>query len=303
LEVAHSLVEQTMQLIRWVIGEGRPYREILMTRYAFVNGPLVHFFKHQTQLGLGRALTPPPMDPIFLPDLPWDQTDTWLPVLQSPEQSGILTGYSFLLRIQSNRGRVNRFYNGFLDRVFDPSQGVNEPDCTTGSADLTKTCDCQKCHIALEPAAAYWGRFKQRGARYLDPVEFPEFDEVCESCAHTGYRTCPQHCREEYVIELVPADRAPYAGYLRGYEFLKPAHRLNVEGGPRLWVERTIQDGSLANGLVSKMWKHYMRRPLTNSQADTQIRAELVFQVMESDFDLKRLIKTIVTHPAYRRIK
>jgi hypothetical protein len=302
-EVGRSLGEQTLQIVRWVIGSDKPYHEVLTTRRSFINGPLVHYFKHQMPLASNIDLDPAPVEAEFLPQMSWDETDTWVPILHGEEQSGILTSYGFLLRFQTNRGRVNRFYNAFLDRFFDASKGSDSPNCEPASADLTKMCGCQKCHIAVEPWAAYWGRWKQQGGGFLSPNQFPVYDEVCESCARAGVGSCPLYCRNEYVVETVPEDRVPYLGYLRGYEFLGEENQINVEGGPRLWVERSIQDGSLANGLVSQMWKQYMRRPLTGSKADTEIRDDLVRKVMQSDYDLKFLIKSIVTHSAYRRIK
>ena len=68
-------------------------------------------------------------------------------------------------------------------------------------------------------------------------------------------------------------------------------------------VERTLQDGSLAEGVVSKMWVHFMRRPFDGGKADTEIRRQLVYRFMESGYDIKALVKAIVTHPTYRRIR
>lgn len=301
-EVGRSFSEQTLQIVRWVIAEDRPYHELLTTRMSFVNGPIVHYFKNQIALASLIDLQPIPVDPIFLPDIPYTDTE-WYPILQGEEHAGILTSYGFLLRFQTNRSRVNRFYNAFLDSAFDASKSEGSDDCVNEGADLTKRCYCQNCHVAVEPWAAYWGRWRQQGGGYLSAERYPIYDALCEQCARTGASSCPQYCRNEYVIETVPADREPYLGYLRGYEFLKPEHAIHTEAGPRLWVERSLQDGALARGMVSKLWKHFAQRELTDSQADRALADELFRVFVNSNYNTKALVKAIVTHPTYRRLR
>lgn len=301
-EVGLALGEQMLKVIEWVIAEDRPYHEILTTRRSFVNGKLIHYYRHQLDLTANVDLAPAPVEGLFLPEVPWTD-DTWYPVLQDEDHSGLLTSYAFLLRFQTNRGRVNRFYNAFLDSYFDASKGQDTPGCESGGADLTRQCGCQRCHVAVEPWAAYWARWKQQGAGFLSEEEFPVFDQTCETCARQGIGSCPAYCRNQYVVETVPADREPYVGYLRGYEFLKEQHRIHAAAGPRLWVERTIQDGSLAAGIVSKMWQHFMRRPFNASKADQEIKTDLQRRFVASDYNIKVLVQAIVTHPAYRRIR
>lgn len=142
LEVGESLNGQMMQIIRWVIEEDRPYYEVLTTRRSFINGALAHYYKYQMPLAATVDLEPAPLDPLFIPEMSWDDP-TWVPVLQGPEHSGILTSYGFLLRFQTNRSRVNRFYNAFLDSFFDASKGTGTSDCVDEGADLTKRCYCQ----------------------------------------------------------------------------------------------------------------------------------------------------------------
>lgn len=301
-EVGQAMSEQPLQIIRWVIAQDRPYHEILTTRQSFVNGRLVHYYKNQMGLVSLLDLQPKPVDDVFMPDVPYTDT-TWYPVLQGEEHAGILTSYGFLLRFQTNRARVNRFYNAFLDSAFDASKGTGTADCTNEGADLTKRCYCQNCHVAVEPWAAYWARWKQQGGGYLSQGDFPIYDDVCAQCARTGVGSCPSRCRNEYVVETVPADREPYLGYLRGYEFLKPDHQLHTEVGPRLWVDRTLQDGSLGRGIVSKLWKHFMQRPFNDTHADKVTQEELFATFVSSNYNIKALVKAIVTHPAYRRLR
>jgi len=302
LEIGQALSEQLLQVVRHVIAEDRPYSEVLTTRLTYVNGPIVHYLKNQLSLASIIDVKPSPVDDIFLPDIPFNDY-SWYPVLLGDEHSGILTSYGFLLRFQTNRSRVNRFYNAFLDSFFDASRSTGTAGCVQEGADLTKRCYCQNCHLAVEPWAAYWARWKQQGAGYLNPTDFPIFDSACEQCARTGVGSCPTYCRNEYVIETVPADREPYLGYLRGYEFLKPTDMLNTEAGPRLWVERTLQDGTLARGIVSKMWKQFMQRPFDDTKADNDTRDALFATFVGSNYNLKVLVQAIVTHPAYRRIR
>lgn len=300
--VGDSLNGQLMQIIRWVIDEDRPYHEILTTRRSYINGPLAHYYKYQMELASTIDLSPAPVEEIFLPDLRWDDP-TWVPVLHGPEHSGILTAYGFLLRFQTNRSRVNRFYNAFLDSYFDASKATGAANCVDEGADLTKRCYCQNCHLAVEPWAAHWARWKQQGGGYLSPAQYPVYDQVCEDCARTGIGSCPTRCRNDYVVETVPEDRLPYLGKLRGYEFLREGDEINADAGPRLWVERSLQSGALAQGIVSKLWQRLMQRPFGDNKADLAIRDQLVSEFVTSNYNLRVLVKAIVTQPAYRRIR
>ncbi|MBH22933.1 MAG: hypothetical protein CMH57_00470 [Myxococcales bacterium] len=300
--VGEQINDQMLQVIRWVIESDRPYHEILTTNRSFVNGPLVHYYTYQSDLASNVSLSPAPVDPIFLPQVEFNDY-RWHEVIQGPEHSGILTSMNFLLRFQTNRARVNRFYNAFLNSFFDASKGTDTEHCTDAGANLKDRCECGKCHQNVEPWAAYWGRFKEQGAGYLDPAMFPDYNELCERCATDPSLGCSTECRENYVVETVPADHIPYLGQLKPLEFLTESERLNLEGGPQLWVERSLYDGSLARGVVAKMWGRFMQRDFTGGKADTEIRDELFRAFVNNDYNVKALVKAIVTHPAYRRIR
>jgi hypothetical protein len=105
------------------------------------------------------------------------------------------------------------------------------------------------------------------------------------------------------VVSTIPADHEPFLGYLQGYEFLQEPHRVNADTGPRLWVERTLQDGSLARGTVAKVFRHFMRRELTQGEADKAMGEDLFRVFVGSDYSIKALVKAIVALPAYRRIR
>ena len=98
----------------------------------FVNGPLVHFLRYQTKVPAHVRFNEVPIPPELLPDLTFDQEDTWVPVELGEEQSGILTSMAYLMKFQTRRVRANRFFNAFLCQPFQPPeeglQDLNNPD-------------------------------------------------------------------------------------------------------------------------------------------------------------------------------
>lgn len=302
LVVGEQINAQMLQLVEWVIANDRPYHELLTTNRSFVNGPLIHYYKYQNQLASNVDLSPSPVDTVFLPDMDFNDY-RWVEVVQGDEHAGILTSIGFLLRFQTNRSRVNTFYNVFLDNYFDSTKGTDPDDCSKDSANLRERCGCGSCHRNVEPWAAYWGRFKEQGSGFLEPQTYPAYSEECERCAQDPTLACSTTCRNNYVVETVPEDHLPYLGQLKSLEFLEESEFDHTVGGPKLWVQRTLYDGSLARGVVSKLWQRLMQRPFSNSAADLAIRDDLIRTFVESDYNLKALVKAIVTHPAYRRIR
>ena len=153
----------------------RPYHELLTTRDTWVNGPLIHFYRHLARVG-GRDVAwierpeqaywgadadngfVAPLDLAAcaggrcedgeLPtrregDPAWRYTfvdANWYRVERGALHSGVLTTPAFLHRFRTNRARVNRFRLAFLDQSFSPPAEIETPESTV-----------------LDPAPCYYG--------------------------------------------------------------------------------------------------------------------------------------------------
>jgi hypothetical protein len=199
------------------------------------------------------------------------------------------------MKFQSNRGRANRFYNAFLCQHFE----TNEPlppstDACHQESDLTKRCGCKGCHQAVEPAAAYWGRWAEAGVLPMEEATFPRY--VAE-CARTG-RASP-FCRAFYFTAEEVNDTAvegPFVGQLRAYVFADATREANIATGPEGIARGAIDSGRFASCTVERMWKLFnAREPTVEETSEIAALAE----DFSSDYRLRRLVKAIVTRPEY----
>lgn len=299
--VQDAMAEDVNKRVARVIEQDLPYLELLTGRTAFVNGPLVHFYKYQIRIPAHVRYSDLPIDPDILPDLAFTDMDTWVPIELGEEQSGVLTSPMYLTKFQTNRGRANRFYNAFLCQPFQPPDdglpGLEEGDATLN---LSQRAGCKYCHTILEPSAAHWGRWSQYGAGYLDPERYPAYNPECEWCALSG-NSCSPECARQYVLDPLASEEDPYIGWLQSYEFLGPQHQVNIEEGPQLLVQRGLVDGRLPRCVSQNAATWLLGR---NIQTDEQgFIEELAATFINSQFDYKQLIKSIVTSDYYRRVR
>ena len=298
--VHRSLAADLDHRVARVIAEDLPYTELLTGRTAFVNGPLVHFYKYQIRIPAHVRLNDVPIDPAILPDLPFTAEDTWVPIELGDEQAGVLTSPAYLMKFQTNRSRANRFYNAFLCQPFQPPEdGLPGLDAVNPSLDLTQRDGCKYCHAILEPSAAYWGRWTQAGAGYLDPGRFAAFNPDCQWCALTG-NSCSAECRRYYVTDPLSSEEDPFIGWLGSYEFRDAQHQSHIEEGPRMLVNRSLADGRLPRCVADKAVGWLLGRdslPSERAWVD-----DLAARFQASGFQYKALIKAIVTSDHYRKV-
>jgi hypothetical protein len=299
--IMQSFAADVDRRVRALITEDRPYLELFTSSRAFVNGPIVHFLRHQTRITRMRVL------PLFvdlgrLPDLAFTEVDNWVEVDLGPHHAGILTSPAYLLRFQTERARANRFYTAFLCQPFDPPAGglpvadeeaVSEPD-------LQLRAGCSYCHAVLEPAAAHWGRWGERGMSYLDPVDFPAFDAACESCARSNL-ACPTRCSQNYVTRPTSDKEAAWTGWLLGYTFRREEHMRAVERGPELLVHTAAVDGRLPRCMAKTALSH-----LLGDAEDARDEAwidGLAQGFVTSDFRFRDILRSILLDATYRRVR
>ncbi|MCA9517749.1 MAG: DUF1585 domain-containing protein, partial [Myxococcales bacterium] len=276
------------------------YLDLFTSAGVWVNGPLVHYWRYLTAFPR-MSMSPAPIDVDRLPDLAFTDVDTWVKVQMGPEQAGILTSPAFLLRFQTNRARANRFYNSFLCQAFNaPSGGIPVVAGAAAEPDLQIRAGCEYCHALLEPAASHWGRWGERGASRLAEDAFPPFDDSCELCATSGL-PCSRRCQDFYVTQAFDDREAPYLGWLKSYLFRRPEHEHYVEEGPKLLVYSTLVDGRFERCAVRTAAEHLLGRAL--DKGEDALVDDVAREFIASGYKYRALVKALVTHPTYRRVR
>jgi NAD-dependent dihydropyrimidine dehydrogenase PreA subunit len=299
--VHRSMARDAELRVKRMVEADLPYTEILTSRTAFVNGPLVHFYRHNLHTPAHVRFNEVPVDPELLPDLDFTDEDTWVEVELGPEQSGILTAPVYLMKYQTRRARANRFYNAFVCQPFQPPDGgvpgVENPDA---SLDLSTRDGCKYCHAILEPAGAHWARWSEYGAGYLDPARFPIRSDDCHWCASTG-ESCSTECREFYVVDPLTSEQDPYIGALRSYEFLEERHHENATLGPTHLVNTVVADGRLPRCVATNTAQWLLGRNV--DRRDGPWIDGLADGFRRDGLDYKALVRAIVTSENYRRLR
>ncbi len=299
--ITQGLAQDVDRRIESVLRDGRTYLDLFTGRQAFVNGPTVHFWKHQTGIPANVELQPVPVPVEQLPDLDFTETDEWIEIQLGEEHAGILTSPAYLLRFQTNRARANRYYNAFMCQPFQPPVGgLPAPGESVPVLDLQVRDGCKYCHGLLEPSASYWGRWAQGGGGFLDPVRFPAVRDDCALCAATG-SWCSEECRDHYVVTALTPEEDPYLGWLRSYEFRRPEHVDHIEDGPAMLALRSAVDGRL-QGCSAKNAARWLLGRETLPDEDPWVD-ELGQAFVDSEWDWKALVKAIVTSPVYGRVQ
>jgi hypothetical protein len=300
-----SLQQQLLGALEAPVRDGGSYFSALQGNQEQVNGPIVHYYRHQVMYAVDPVILRSPVDLETLPDIPFDAVDEWHEVERVGPHSGILTSLVYLLRFQTARARANRFYNAFFCSAFvAPADGLPSPndDCSQ-NPNLRERCGCNACHASLEPLAAYWGRFANAGSMYLDPEEFPTYVGRCANCADDPERPCDQICDRFYVTEVAEGDEnhATYAGVLRSYEFLPAEEVERVEQGPQGLVDLALSNNTLGQCATVQLFRRfYNRDPLPEEQGGLVRDYSNAF--VDGGYDYKQLVKAMVTDPAYRRL-
>lgn len=244
--IEDAMVADLDQRVRSVMESGAAYETLLSGTVGYVNGPLAHFYRHLAPFDSELAGA---VDPAIVPDVDILDETTWVPLDLGEHHAGALTAPGWLLRHQTNRGRANRFYGGFLCRDFIPPEGgIGGLETDVPTPDLTLREGCQDCHARLEPWAAYWGRWQEAGMAWRSPELYPAFDQGCADCAiYDEGRGCDDHCDDYYLVSITHGDEVPYAGWLSTYAFLEPDQLDHPDRGPLGWVGDALDDSGLAS--------------------------------------------------------
>jgi hypothetical protein len=294
-----SLLEQELRIVDRIVSGDQPYHDILRTKAMDVNGPIAHYFTYQSRLNFDLYGDPDPTSPIPA-GLKFTDVSTWMPVTRTGKHSGILTTPGYLLRFQSNRARAHRFYEAFDCAAFIPNGPLPAPsEPCSKHEDLTKRCGCNACHSTLEPMSSHWGRFAEYGISPIDETQYPEmFGGACAqpfSSLAQAFR-----CFRFYKLTAV-GEEVPFQYDLNAYVFRTPDQIVNIEQGPIHLAQQTIDSGAFSSCTAQKLWSYFMRRQPTSDE-QLNVIPTLVQTYESNNFNLRKLVNAIVTHPAYRRL-
>jgi hypothetical protein len=282
-----------------VIREDRPYTDLFFEDRLYVNGPLVHFYRHLSQVSNNVRFDEVPFDLDALPDLPFTATDTWATVPTDPSSAGMLTDPAFLLRFMTQRSRVDRFYNEILCQpLLAPANGIDldAPD----TLDLSQRAGCAYCHAIIEPATVYWGRYTEGGGAWLDPAEHPAYDPACYQCSEDGL-PCPSDCRSNYTVDPRDDELDPYVGLMKALQFRTVAEYARLDQGPGALVASNMATGQVSGCLTEKTAQWLLGREV--GPTDEDVLATWETDLLASDWSYRELVKRIVLSPTYRRVR
>ena len=309
-----------------LIENDEPYTHLFLDNHSYMNGPLIHYWRHLAHRYDEIYTDPVPVPAELLPTgIAFTQSDTWVPVKLGSEHAGVLTSAAYLMRHTSLRRRAVRFTEGLLCQPFVlPEGALTLKEEGLPDPDVTQRPGCDYCHAILEPTAQHWGRWAEFGMSYLSPKTHPPCRPDCQSCATEG--GCSTDCLQNYVTQGVLTKELKYLGWLKTYQFnvddiiLDNIKTVELESkiqcapeevakttidtvynGPQLLATKAIFDGRLAGCAARNAVGWLMgREPLPEESAWIQSLAALFKQ---SGYDYKTLVKEIVTDERYRRVQ
>lgn len=306
--VRDSLAEEPARIFQSVVQEGRSYLEAFTTDTTFMNGPVAHYYRNNTgtsTLTLGGAVAyDPALDVAAVPDLAYDDVDTWVPVERQGAHAGAFTTLGYLVRFASNRARANRFYTAFYCDPFVPQQDGLPPEEATPSPNLRERSGCADCHQELEPAAAHWARWRTGGTYgYFAPevVDFlvPRQDCICGE----GLPNCSAFCSTYYVTANNSGDEefGLYQGLPKAAAWLAEQDLPSVEKGPLGLIDSDAERDRIAQCAVKNLGEHLLGREL--GADDLAWLQGHVDAFEESGYDYSAMVRRLVTDERYRMIR
>ena len=299
--IQESFGTQIDQHIRTMILDDRSYLDLLQGDTVMVNGPIAHFYRHQVYSPNLLRTENPPLDPELLPEVLFTDTESWHEIPSVEGSSGILTLPGFLLRFMTNRSRANRFNTAFLCSDFiGPTGGLPPDDDSALMPDLTQRNGCNYCHARLEPMAAFWGRWAESGTAWLDPDNYPAYDDFCQTCAEEDI-SCNETCDRFYITDAVSDMEREWIGWLQSYQFLQERYHNHVELGPDELVQEGVADGSLSACVVENTVTGLLNRDFADREAEW--KHSLATGFTASNFSYSALVRSVVTSEQYRRLK
>lgn len=296
--ILEAFGEDARRRVGDVLRDNRPYLELFTGKTMYVNGPVVHYFKNQSQAFGDVRMQPLPIRLEVLPNLAYTDKDTWAEIPLHEYHAGVLTSPAYLLRFMTNRSRANHFFSTFLCQPFIPPEG-GIPLTAPPILDLQEREGCDGCHVLLEPSAAFWGRWSESGAAWLPSDRFPQVRSDCMSCATQG--GCSDECSRYYVSKALTSEELPWLGSLRWYEFRHEEHEVHVEAGPSMLASLAVVDERLPHCTAQTAFQWLMGRP--PAESETELVNALSREFQQSNYNYRQLIRALVSSTGYRRVQ
>ncbi len=293
--ITAAFAEQMFRLVDDIVRSDRPYTDVLLAKDAEVNGPLSHYFRYQTGAG-GTLVLGVPNQNYTVPEVAFSETAAWTRVDRGHRHAGLLTLPGYLLKFQSDRGRANRFYNAFLCQAFQAPPGglpAAADDCNK-EPDLTQRCGCMYCHVTVEPAAAFWGRWSEAGLIPMEEALFPTRSPRCADPRTSNNNTCNLF----YLTKAATEKEKPFLGMLKPYVFADATRMANIDVGPEGLAHQAIDSGQFAACTTKKLWSRLMGRAI--DEGDAAALDELAAAFAQGGYKVRALVKAIVTRPEYQ---
>jgi Protein of unknown function (DUF1585)/Protein of unknown function (DUF1549) len=273
----------------------RDFREILVSKRTFVNGPLAQFYRtiqrsnccgSEASLGMLEE-NEPLFDPRNVPpDLQPQDVSTWRVVdNRGPHAAGILTMPMFLEKYASARARAAAVYNDFLCKSFIAE---NQQLTPSTEPNLTIRPGCKTCHATLEPLAAYFSRIEPSNFVFLPEAQFPVHNPACKRDKN-GRLNGP--CAALYDPAFSDAKQAT----LRG-AYASPEHADETPLGAGRDI---VALPEFAQCAVQRVTSSFLGRPTTAGDEDL-LRA-LTDQFVRSGYRMRALVRAIVRSDEYGR--
>lgn len=304
--VLAAMREQLLRLVDDHASGALPYSELLTTKRAWVNGPLVHYFTYLAQRQtLARTQNWHSPADGKLPALAFTEADKWVEIQREDPHSGILTLPAYLLRFQTNRGRANRYRIAFQGQYFQPP-GAIDTGCLKEGEDLTQRCVCRNCHLTLEPLAARFGQFVEAGSGSVRDFTraFPSY----KACQQAGPLISATWCDRYYVPSPDPVDPDVRPYRLKALRFADSEHpeiEPNFDDGPAQLAKDDIASGIFHQVATRHMFEMLMKREPNLDQTSADYEGEIVDEIakeFQAHDNLKLLVTRLVKLSMYRRM-
>jgi hypothetical protein len=302
LTMLQSMDKQLLMFADDIIQNNRPYTDLITAQDMYINGPIVHFLRYQYYAAGSTGIIASPRQNYNIPDLTFDQVDTWVKVMRTGNEAGLETMPAYLLKFQSDRGRANRFYNAFFGRYYQagslPSGNMVEQGCDNTNPDITKRCFCRDCHAGtegVESLAAYFGRLGEASLVQLDESVYPAHDP---NCAASTKPSCIRfYITQRDIVGMTDSPLQPFLGWLRPYAFADDLRTQHIQAGPAALAQYVIQNNNtFAQAISWRLWTRLMGHPPVD--ADQNQLTQLA-QDFTNGYQIRSLIKAIVTTPQY----
>lgn len=305
--VRDAFSEEPARIFESIVRERRPYHEAFTTQRTFVNGPIVHYYNYMAGLE-----NPYEQNGIVyenylgaLPSMTWNDADNWQQIERESMHSGVLTTPAYLLRFGSNRGRVNHFYRTFLCQPFLPS-AAGLPQDDNPHPDLQQRDGCENCHLTIEPAAHYFGRWRtngQNGFLNNDTLPLaPTDDWRCSQCTDRANSTCNGFC-EQYAVTMRNTSAAEgetlSPGALTGH-YLTEAQRGNLDIGPSGLVAG--REDVIAACTVQTLASELLGRDLSQNELNEWVPS-ITSNYVSEGYDYTTLVQLLMDDVKYQTVR